>query len=91
MVVKRKPLCRCKAGRVASLQEGPRNYQCSGLWIIVMTTAVEITLDIELEDRHWFYDSLLHALYMLGDGEDEPNRGELLSLAYHAREKMHNN
>ena len=45
-----------------------------------MTTAVEITLDIELEDRHWFYDSLLHAHYMLGDGEDELNRGELLSL-----------
>lgn len=32
-----------------------------------MTTAVEITLDVELEDKHWFYDSLLHAHYMLRD------------------------
>lgn len=28
---------------------------------------------------------------MLGDGEDEPNRGELLSLAYHPREKVRRN
>ena len=91
MVVKSKPLCRCEAGAVASLQEGLRNYQCSGLQIIVMTTAVEITLDIELEDKHRFYDSLLHAHYMLGDGKDEPNRGELLSLAYHPREKVRSN
>lgn len=55
-----------------------------------MTTAVEITLDIELEDKHWFYGSLLHA-HMLGDGEDEPNRGKFLSLTYHPREKVHSN
>ena len=61
MVVMSKPLCRCKAGAVASLKGGLRNYQCSGLRIIVMTTAVEITLDIELEDKHRLFDSLLHA------------------------------
>lgn len=48
--------------------------------MIVMTTVAEVTLDIELEDKHQFYDFQLHVHYVLGDRDDEPTGDRALRL-----------
>lgn len=60
---------------VVAFREGVGTYSFSALQIIL----VEIIPDVELEEKHWFYEDLLHVHYVLG-AETEQKQTQMLHL-----------
>lgn len=65
MIVMIKLGCRCKAfSTVVGTQEGHRK-KFSILHIIPMNTVIEITLEVEHENKHWFYVYLWNVYWIV--------------------------